>query len=114
GATGLTEFEVSRVLYGLLSAGRIRRVATAPAPAERQDHSRLAEHRNLGTAFYRTGMLAEAEREFRRVADLAPDDAEARSQLGLIALRQARWQDALEQFEAAIASAGRRPATLHN
>src|SRR5690606_13190520 len=34
GATGLTEFEVSRVLYGLLSAGRIRRVATAPAPAE--------------------------------------------------------------------------------
>ncbi len=67
-ATGLTEFEVSRVLYGLLSAGRIRRVSTAAPRVERQDHTRLAEHRNLGIAFYRTGMLAEAEREYRRVS----------------------------------------------
>ena len=29
-----------------------------------------AEHRNLGIAFYRTGMLVESEREFRRVREL--------------------------------------------
>ena len=113
-ATGMSEFEVSRVLYGLLSAGRIRRVATAAPPPERQDHARLAEHRNLGVAFYRTGMLAEAEREFRRVVELTPEAADARFQLGLIALRQARWADAIEAFNAAIDRAGRRPAMLFN
>src|SRR5690606_3763578 len=77
-ATGMSEFEVSRVLYGLLSAGRLKRVATVVTPPERQDHARLAEHRNLGVAFYRTGMHAEAEREFRRVVELVPDDADAR------------------------------------
>jgi tetratricopeptide (TPR) repeat protein len=112
--TGFTEFDVSRALYGLLSAGRIRRVAAAAPTAERQDVSRLIEHRNLGTAFYRTGMLAEAEREFRRVVELAPDDADATTQLALIALRQARWGDALAQFEVAMQLAGRRPAILHN
>ncbi len=112
--TGLSEFDVSRALYGLLSAGRIRRVATAAPTAERQDPARLAEHRNLGTAFYRTGMLAEAEREFRRVVELAPDDADATVRLALIALQQARWADALELFESATRLAGRRPAILHN
>lgn len=113
-ATGMSEFEVSRVLYGLLSAGRLKRVATAAPQPERQDHARLAEHRNLGVAFYKTGMHAEAEREFRRVVELLPDDADARHHLGLIALRQARWADAVEAYTAAIERAGRRPALLHN
>jgi tetratricopeptide (TPR) repeat protein len=113
-ATGLTEFEVSRVLYGLMSAGRIRRVATAAPPAERLDHSRLLEHRNLGVAFYRTGMFSEAEREFRRVEELEPADADAPFHLGLIALQQSRWADALAALERAIERAGRLPAILHN
>ena len=113
-ATGLTEFEVSRVLYGLVSAGRLRRVATAPAAVERHDVTRVAEHRNLGTAFYRTGMLAESEREYRRVADMVPDDPEAPFFLGLIALRQGRWQEAHDALQEAIARGGRRPAFLHN
>lgn len=113
-ATGLTEFEVSRVLYGLLSAGRLRRVATAAPPVERHDLTRLAEHRNLGTAFYRTAMLAEAEREYRRVAEMVPDDPEAWFFLGLIALRQGRWQEAHDALGEAITRGGRRPAFLHN
>ena len=112
--TGLTEFEVSRVLYGLLSAGRIKRVATKVRPVERLDHTRLAEHRNLGVAFYRTGMFAEAEREFRRVEELAPGDADAPFHLGLLALRQSRWEDAIEAIDRAISFTGRRPAMLHN
>ncbi len=113
-ATGLTEFEVSRVLYGLLSASRVRRVANAAPVVERHDHARLAEHRNLAVAFYRTGMFDEAEREYRRVHEMVPDDADAPFHLALIALRRARWQDALAALEEAIARGGRRPAFLHN
>lgn len=86
----------------------------APPVVERHDLSRLDEHRNLGTAFYRTGMLSEAEREFRRVTELAPDDPVAPVKLGLIALRRARWQEALDRLEAAMKIAGRTPALLHN
>lgn len=113
-ATGLTDFEVCRVLFSLLSAGRLRRIATAAPAAPRQDVARLEEHRNLGIAFYRTGMFTEAEREFRRVAELRPGDGEAPFHLGLIALRQARWLEALDYFRQAADRAGPRPAVLHN
>ena len=113
-ATGLTDFEVCRALFGLLSAGRLRRVATAPPAVPRQGTARLEEHRNLGVAFYRTGMLSEAEREFKRVAELRPGDGEASFRLGLIALRQARWADGLAQFQRATERGGARPAVLHN
>lgn len=112
-ATGLTEFEVSRVLYALLSAGRIRRVSNAAPPPEPHDLSRLEEHRNLGVAFYRTAMFAEAEREFRRVIELKPSDGPAAFTLGSIALRMSRWEEAVEHLESA-ATHGRRPAVLHN
>jgi tetratricopeptide (TPR) repeat protein len=113
-ATGLTDFEVCRVLFGLLSAGRLRRVATAAAAAPRQDAARIDEHRNLGVAFYRTGMLAEAEREFRRVAEILPSDAAAPFQLGLIALRQGHWDDACEHFRVAAERQAPRGPVLHN
>lgn len=113
-ATGLTDFEVCHALFGLMSAGRLRRVATSAPAAPRQGPARLEEHRNLGVAFYRTGMLSEAEREFRRVAELRPADGEAPFQLGLIALRQANWSAALAHLHHALDRAGPRPALLHN
>lgn len=113
-ATGLTDFEVCRALFSLLSAGRLRRIATAAPAAPRQEVVRIEEHRNLGIAFNRTGMYAEAEREFRRVAELRPSDGEAPFHLGLIALRQARWLEALDYFRQAADRAGPRPAVLHN
>ncbi len=59
-------------------------------------------------------MFTEAEREFRRVAELRPGDGEAPFHLGLIALRQARWLEALDYFRQAADRAGPRPAVLHN
>jgi tetratricopeptide (TPR) repeat protein len=112
--TGLSEFEVCRVLFGLLSAGRLRRVSTAPPPPQREDLSRIDEHRNLGIAFYRTGMFAEAEREFRRVNELRATDPMAPFHLGLIALRQARWNDAVDFFQRAAERDSSRVAVLHN
>lgn len=112
--TGLSEFEVCRVLFGLLSAGKLRRVGTAAPPPPREDLSRLDEHRNLGVAFYRTGMLVEAEREFRRVLELRPTDAAAPFHLGLIALRRAEWDQAIEHLRRAAGHEAQRTAALHN
>ncbi len=112
--TGLSEFEVCRILFGLISAGRLRRVATATPPQPREDVSRVDEHRNLGIAFYRTGMLTEAEREFRRVAELRPTEAIAPFHLGMIALRQAQWDVAVAQLEQAAKRDSDRVAVVHN
>jgi tetratricopeptide (TPR) repeat protein len=114
-ASGLVEFEVGKAIYGLLSAGFVRRVGTsATQQSERVNDARVEEHRNLGIAFYKTGMLEEAEREFRRVAELRPTEGNAPFYLGLLALRQARWEDAVEAFRSAIDLGGARAAALHN
>jgi tetratricopeptide (TPR) repeat protein len=114
-ASGLVEFEVGKAIFGLLAAGFVRRVGTsATQQSERVNDARVEEHRNLGVAFYKTGMFDEAEREFRRVAELRPAEGAALFHLGLIALRQARWSDAVESFKAAVDKAGARPAALHN
>jgi tetratricopeptide (TPR) repeat protein len=59
-------------------------------------------------------MLDEAQREFRRVADLRPAEAAAHYFLGLIALKQARWLEAVTVLQQAADLGGRRPAALHN
>jgi tetratricopeptide (TPR) repeat protein len=112
--TGLVEFEVGKALYGLITAGFARRVGTSAAAAPQVNDGRIEEHRNLGVAFYKAQMLDEALREFRRVADLRPTDASAPFFLGLIALRQARWEEAAEGFRQAIEKGGPKAAALHN
>lgn len=113
--SGLIEFEAGKALFGLLTAGFVHRVgssATAPTPSV--SDSRVDEHRNLGIAFYKTGMLDEAGREFRRVADLRPREPSATFYLGLIALRQARWPEAVSCLRQAAEIGGARAAVLHN
>jgi Flp pilus assembly protein TadD len=107
-ASGMVEFEVGKALFGLASAGFLHRVGKTKPAAEVAADVRIEEHRNLGVAFYKTGMLDEAVREFRRVTELRPDDLGARFFLGLAHLRLGKWADALSQFEAASAAA-RRP-----
>jgi tetratricopeptide (TPR) repeat protein len=115
--SGLGEFEVGKALYGLLTAGFLHRAgrtaAAAPEEAKVPD-ARVEEHRNLGVAFYKTGMLDEATREFRRVSELRPGDANALFFIGLVALKQARWREAMEALRLAAEKGGSRPAVLHN
>ena len=112
---GLVEFEVGQALYGLITAGFVRRTGTsAAASAPRLNEARIEEHRNLGIAFYKTGMLDEAQREFRRVSDLRPSEGSAPFYLGLIALRQGRWTDAEHAFRLATEKGGPRASALHN
>jgi tetratricopeptide (TPR) repeat protein len=111
--SGLSEFEVGKALYGLISAGFVHRAGRSQAaPRATVNEGRLQEHRNLGIAFYKTGMYDEAAREFRRVVELRSDDGPAHAWLGTIALRQARWQEAEELLQTALNRGGNQPAIL--
>ena len=96
--SGLDEFEVGKALFGLATAGFLHRIGRSRAKETAGTEARVAEHRNLGIAFYRTAMLDEAQREFKRVLDLRPGDLPAEFHLGLIAVRQGRLEDAVRAF----------------
>jgi tetratricopeptide (TPR) repeat protein len=113
--SGLGEFEIGKALYGLITAGFVHRSGRTASAADTQvTDARVEEHRNLGIAFYKTGMLDEATREFRRVAELRPSEANAHFYIGLVALRQARWREAMEALRLSAEKGGGRPAVFHN
>jgi len=112
--SGLGEFDVGKALYGLACAGFVHRVGQTMRAEPAMSDARVDEHRNLGVAFYKTGMYDEAMREFRRVAELRADDAAARFYLALVLLRQGKWADAASAFHDAASQPGAKPATFHN
>ncbi len=112
---GMGEFEIGKALYGLITAGFVHRAGRSASAADvHVTDARVEEHRNLGVAFFKTGMLDEATREFRRVAELRPGDANAHFFLGLVALKQARWHEAVDSLRLAGEKGGGRPAVFHN
>jgi tetratricopeptide (TPR) repeat protein len=113
-ASGIGEFEVGKALYGLATAGFLHRTGKSRPTEDVARESRVEEHRNLGVAFYKTAMYEEATREFRRVVELREDDAQARFYLGLVAMREERWADALHLLREAASLPGARPAVFHN
>jgi tetratricopeptide (TPR) repeat protein len=68
--TGLTEFEAGKALFGLIQAGFAHRVGRKAEETVRLREAERQERRNLGVAFYRTGMFEDAAREFERVLEL--------------------------------------------
>ncbi len=112
--SGLGEFDVGKALYGLLTAGFLQRIGKTKPKESAVSEARVEEHRNLGVAFYKTGMLDEAMREFKRVAELRPSDVPARFYLGLVALRLGRWADAVAGFADVTSQVGARPSSYHN
>jgi tetratricopeptide (TPR) repeat protein len=104
--SGLGEFELAKALYGLITAGFVHPVGRREAVGGPTVDVRVTEHRNLGVAFYKTQMYAEALREFRRVAELRPRDTHAEFMTGLIALREKRFEDAARLFAAGAGRPG--------
>jgi len=114
-AAGVSEFDVGKVLYELLGAGIIARVERHTMPELRAvPAGRMDEHRNLGVAFFRTNMLDEALREFRRVLELDADDAKAQEYCALILLRRGVWGEAAELYRKIVERDGGTLASLHN
>ncbi|MEX1051000.1 MAG: tetratricopeptide repeat protein, partial [Gemmatimonadales bacterium] len=113
--SGLVEFEVGKALYGLVTAGFAHRAGrTSDSHVSEVSDGRLQEHRNLGVAFYRTGMLDEAAREFRRVAEMRPTDGTALFYVGVVELKRARWREAIENLRLARDNTPGKAAVLHN
>jgi tetratricopeptide (TPR) repeat protein len=112
--SGLVEFEVGKALYGLLTAGFVHRVGRTKAADPQVSETRVEEHRNLGIAFYKTGMLDEAMREFRRVLELRGTDSTARFFIGVALSRQGKWAEATTTFKEAAGEPGVRYSVLHN
>jgi len=104
--TGLGEFAVGKALYGLIQAGFAHRVGRRQKSPGNARHAEVQEHRNLGVAFYRAGLLTEAVREFRRVLEFQPGDAHASFHLALIAVRKGEDRDAVRLFQRLIESVG--------
>jgi tetratricopeptide (TPR) repeat protein len=112
--SGLDEFQVGKALFGLATAGFLRRLGRSRGPDTAAMESRVAEHRNLGVAFYRTSMFEEAQREFKRVVDLKGSDTHAEFHLGLLALRQGKLEDAVRTFRSCATRPGGLSAALVN
>lgn len=113
--TGLGEFEVGKSLFGLIQAGFAHRVGQRPAEeGGRAREARIPEYRNLGVAFYRTGLLAEAAREFDRVLELLPNDLTSRFYRALIAVREGRDREAASEFKKVIDENGPNYAAFTN
>ncbi len=61
-------------------------------------------HLGRGVAYEMFGRAADAEREYRRAIELRPDYSEAHNDLGQLLARNGRPQEALAQFDAALAN----------
>ncbi|HYW30794.1 MAG TPA: DUF4388 domain-containing protein [Gemmatimonas sp.] len=112
--SGLGEFEVGKAIFGLLTVGYASPVGRSAARRQPSPESRVAEHRNLGVAFYRTGMHDEAQREFRRVLELRDEDNAARFYLGLVHVQKGEWHDAVETLRRVASEPDASAAAYHN
>ncbi len=97
-AAGMVEFDVGKALYGLIQAGFVERIGRR-VPDGPQVDEQVGQHLNLGVAFYRSGMLEDAAREFNAVLHKDPRNTRALHRLGLIAFRSRRFDDALRFFD---------------
>jgi tetratricopeptide (TPR) repeat protein len=95
--SGLVEFEVMKAIYGLVQAGLAhtegdRRESSGPGTVG------TARELDLADAFYRAGMLEDAEVHYRSVLEADPTEAHAHERLAVIALRTHRPEEALRHL----------------
>ena len=96
--SGLGEFTVGKALYELAMQGLLVQVVNAEASRnEESDYGASTAEKALkmGLALAKAGMIDDSAREFRRVVEASPNDPTARHQLGLLALKQGEWDDAV-------------------
>jgi tetratricopeptide (TPR) repeat protein len=95
---GLVEFDTGKALYGLIQAGFVSRAGERSTQEETGGDEALQQHLNVGTAFFRSGMFEDAEREFEQALEIDPKQARANFMMGLIAFRRGRLEESLQHF----------------
>jgi tetratricopeptide (TPR) repeat protein len=98
--TGLVEFDVGKALFGLIQGGFISRAGERASFVEAGADTETVDHLNLGVAFFRSGMMEDAAREFEAVLEADPEQARAHFMLGLVAIRSGKIEEGLERFDA--------------
>jgi tetratricopeptide (TPR) repeat protein len=113
--SGLMEFDVAKAMYGLIQAGFAQRSGRKETEAAQPQEGDVPQHLNLANAYYRAGMLEDAEREYETLLELDPGNPEGRIRMSLICLRQDRPETALEHLEhLSPEAAARSPMLLKN
>lgn len=97
--SGMVEFDVGKALYGLLQAGFLQQTGRRSPQTQEVGDAEARQHVKLGRAFYRAGMLEDAEREFRLALEADGDFPGVRSRLGVVCLKTGRLEEALEHFD---------------
>lgn len=104
-------FETCRTIYALISAGIVEK----PEKTElvRKTVGDITEYKNLGFAFFKTGMLDEAEREFNKILEIVPDNTEALMYCGLIEIKRNNFTRAKDFLLKAV-NIEKNPSILNN
>lgn len=104
-------FETCRTIYALISAGIVEK----PEKTElaRKSVGDITEYKNLGFAFFKTGMLDEAWREFNKILEILPDNPEALMYCGLIEIKRNNLTKAKDFLLKAV-SREKNPSILNN
>jgi tetratricopeptide (TPR) repeat protein len=111
---GLVEFETGKALYGLVQAGFVSRSGERSTDEETGGDESLQQHLNVGIAFYRSGMMEDAGREFEQALAIEPKQARANFMMGLIAFRRGRLEEALDHFGSMPPGAGNNYSVHRN
>lgn len=111
---GLVEFETGKALYGLIQAGYVSRSGERSTTEETGGDEALQQHLNVGIAFYRSGMMEDAAREFEQALQVEPTQARANFMMGLIAFRRGRLEEALNHFGSMPPGAGNNYSVYRN
>ena len=111
---GLVEFETGKALFGLISAGFVSRAGERSTSEETGGDEALQQHLNVGVAFYRSGMMEDAGREFQEALEIDPTQARANFMLGLISFRRGRLEEALNHFGSMPPGAGNNYSVYRN
>jgi tetratricopeptide (TPR) repeat protein len=111
---GLVEFETGKALYGLVQAGFVSRAGERSTDEETGGDEALQQHLNVGIAFYRSGMMDDAGREFEEALVIDPKQSRANFMMGLIAFRLGQLEEALDHFGSMPPGAGNNYSVHRN
>ncbi|MBE0432322.1 tetratricopeptide repeat protein [candidate division WOR-3 bacterium] len=99
--SGLTYHDACRVVYVLLAAGVVEK---AEKPASKKPGAvDVDAYKSTALAFYQGAQYDDAEREFKKIAEIQPDHTEALFYLGLIEIARHNDEAARQYLEGALA-----------
>jgi len=90
------------IILSALFIGLILNGCESKKPVDKQKSREILSSRTLGLAYLEENKLNEAEAEFLKLIDLAPDEALGHANLGLVYLRMGNYEDAEKNLKNAI------------